>query len=238
MIKLPPIDILFVTILLSTNSWLLFVPLAYANASKNPYQASKYRELGLSYRQQNRFLEAIAALKKAVELDPQNINGRVNLGWTLHLAKQQESAAEELLQAVYHDPLAPPTFNALGIVYLVSGELTSAVAVHTWSAVLKPNNEIAYYNLSLAFHRLGLYDCAITTGSQAAVLESSNPHPLVAVAIAYWDNQQPSAAKQAYQKAITLDARYRNRNFLSHLEAAAFTPEQIKTAEEILSNLN
>ncbi|GAC1464429.1 MAG: hypothetical protein NVS2B14_13310 [Chamaesiphon sp.] len=228
---------IFIAVAIFTNVWILETQPARATTSVNQYLASKYRELGLDYQRQERYKEAIATMKKSVELDPKNTMGRVNLGWTLHLAKENEPAARELLQAVYRDPFAPPAFNALGIVYLVSGNLVSGVIVHSWAVVLKPDNEIAYYNLSLAFDRLGLYGWAITTGSKAAILEPSNPHPLVAVAIAYWDSSQQPAAERTYRQALNLDSRYSDRTFLPHLEVAAFSANQIRTAEQILSAL-
>ncbi|MFN6067547.1 MAG: tetratricopeptide repeat protein, partial [Pseudanabaena sp.] len=42
--------------------------------------ADEYRQLGLSYRKQERFDDAIAALQQSVKLDPQNIDGRIILG--------------------------------------------------------------------------------------------------------------------------------------------------------------
>jgi len=82
---------------------------------------------------------------------------------TQHLAGQEDAAVSSLPQALYQDPVSVPAPNALGIVCLVSGELRGAVVVHTWAAILEPENEIAYYNLSLAFHRLQLYGLAIAT---------------------------------------------------------------------------
>ena len=125
--------------------------------------AGDYRQQGLDYRQQERFSEAIAALQKSVELEPQNVSGRVLLGWTLHLAGQEEAAANALLMAFYLNPQDVPTLNALGIVYLVSGDLSAAAITHAWAAALDPNNEIAYYNLSLTYHRMQRYDWAIAT---------------------------------------------------------------------------
>jgi Flp pilus assembly protein TadD len=203
-------------------------------ADSNQYQARKYRELGLSYQKQERYSEAIASLKKSVELEPNNFNGRVSLGWTEHLAGQQDNAAKSLWEAASLHPFSPPTFNALGIVYLVSGDLTSAVLVHTWAAMLKPNNEIAFYNLSLADHRLKLYDLAITNATKAATLEPSNPHPLIALAIAHWDSDDRIRAQLAYRKALDLDGRYSDRNFLTYLKEAGFSSDQISTSQAIL----
>jgi tetratricopeptide (TPR) repeat protein len=200
--------------------------------------ASQYRAIGLSYRANDRYDEAIAAFKKSVELEPQNASGRVLLGWTQHLAGQEKAAAESLLPVIYNDPQYVPALNALGIVYLVNGDVTAAVATHAWAATIEPNNEIAYYNLSLSLHQLKLYSLAILTATKAAKLEPSNPHPLVAKAIAYWKLGDRPAAKLAYRQALNLDPRYRNSSFLEHLQKAAFSPPQIAIARQVLLATN
>ncbi len=201
--------------------------------SPNPYRASQYRELGLLYSQQERYGLAIATMQKSVELDPKNIIGRVNLGWTQHLAGRENAAAQSLLQAIYRDPSSVPAFNALGIVYLVSGKLNAAVIAHTWAAFLQPEDEIAYYNLSLAFHRLHLYRSAIATAKRAAALEPANPHPFVALAIAHWDSGERRSGIRAYEQARNLDARYSEHPFLAYLKKAGFSQSQIQTAEQV-----
>jgi tetratricopeptide (TPR) repeat protein len=214
---------------LATGSYLFATPPVLATS------ASQYRALGLSYRAATRYPEAIAALQKSVVLEPHNLSGRVLLGWTQHLAGQQEAAVESLIQVLYRDPAFVPALNALGIVYLVSGKLNAAVFVHAWAATLEPKNEIAYYNLSLAFERLQFYESAINTAKQAARLEPSNPHPLVALSLAHWQSGDRSAAKLAYRQAYTLDGRYRDRTFLNHLERAGFSPDRIEVTKQILA---
>lgn len=212
--------------------------LAIATTSANHYQASKYREQGLSYRQQERYADAIASMQAAVALQPDHIDGRVNLGWTQHLAGDESAAAQSLSQAAYLDPSHVQTFNALGIVYLVRGDLSAAVLTHLWAMVLKPENEIAHYNLSLALHRLQHYDGAIKTASQAITLEPNNPHPLVALAIAHWDRDDRRRAQAVYRQAIELDSRYREGRFPNLLKEAGFSREQIQTTEQIRATLN
>jgi tetratricopeptide (TPR) repeat protein len=200
--------------------------------------AGEYRQLGLSYRQQGKYSPAIAVLQKSVELEPKNLSGIVLLGWTQHLAQKREAAATSLLTAIYQNPVYVPAYNALGIVYLVDGNIPAAVILHTWAAILKPDNEIAYYNLSLGLHRLQIYNLAIVTGNRAAILEPNNPHPLIASAISYWDSGDKNSAKEVYRKAISLDSRYRDRAFLSHLKEAAFSSSQIQIVEDIRTGLN
>jgi len=199
--------------------------------------SAQYRERGIQYRDQGQLEAAIVALQKAVELEPTNIKGRVSLGWTLHLAKQDPLAAETLEQATFLNPFDIATFNALGIVYLVSDRLTDAVMVHTWATLLAPENEIAHYNLSLEFWRLAAYDSAIASAKWAAKLEPNNPHPWVALAIAHWNNKEKTLAQQAYQQAIAQDGRYRDRAFLANLDEAGFSLSQIKVAGQVLEAL-
>ena len=196
-------------------------------------KAGDYRQIGLSYRQQGRYSEAIAAMQKSVELEPENIMGRVNLGWTLHLAGKEQNAAKSLWEVISRKPLFVPAYNALGIVYLVDGNLAATVLIHTWAVVLKPDDEVAYYNLSLALHRLKIYNLAIVTANRAAILEPNNPHPLVASAIAYWDGGDKKTAKRIYAKAINLDSRYSEQTFLSNLKQAAFSSSQIQTVDNV-----
>lgn len=211
----------------------LFIALNFGAEAAATTTASEYRQLGLLYRQQGRQQEAIAVMQKSVELEPENITGKINLGWTLHLSGQEQQAAKYLWQAIYQQPLQYSAYNALGIVYLVDGNLSAAIATHTWAAILKPKNEIAFYNLSLSLHRLKIFNIAIATANYAASLEPTNPHPLIASAIASWDSGKHNLAKNTYQKAIYLDNRYKNSSFLINLKQAAFTQEQINTAKII-----
>lgn len=196
--------------------------------------AVEYRELGLRYREQGRFDEAIASLEQATALEPDNPTGLVMLGWTLHLAEQEQAAAAVLQQALAVEPAHVPALNALGIVYLVNDDLLAAAITHAWAAWLAPDNEIAYYNLSLALQGMGQAEWAIAAAQRAVQLEPDNPHPQVALAIAHWSNEDLAAAQQAYQQAIELDGRYRSDAHLPRLKRAGFSPKQIELSTVVL----
>ncbi len=199
--------------------------------------AQELRSLGLSYRDQERYPDAIAALEQSLTLEPQSVSGHVLLGWTHHKAKQEAEAATALLNAIAIDPFHVPAWNALGIVYLISNDRSATIAAHSWAAWLKPDNEIAYYNLSLALEGLQEYPWAEWAGYQAAQLEPDNPHPWVAIAIAQWGAGQSQPAQQSYQQATQLDPRYQGSGFLTYLDEAGFSSAQIKTAQQVLSSL-
>jgi tetratricopeptide (TPR) repeat protein len=198
--------------------------------------ADEYRQMGLAYRQQERFEDAIAALQKSVALDPSNPDGRIILGWTQHLSKKDDQAAASLWEAIYLSPTSLQAFNAIGIVYLVRGDLPQSVVLHSWAAMLKADNEIAHYNLSLAYQRLKQYDLAIAYAQKAIVLEPINPHPFVAAAIAQWTSGDQTSAKKTFRDAIGVDPRYRSPEFLNFLNEAGFSNEQIQTAKQVLAS--
>lgn len=206
-------------------------------ASAFAQSAANYRQQGLSLRDQERYPDAIAVLQKSVELEPQNLSGRVLLGWTQHKAGQTPAAEKTLLETFNLNPFDVPTLNALGIVYLVGGKLNNAIAAHSWAALLKPDNEIAHYNLSLSFERVGQYDWAIATAKEAAKLEPSNPHPLVAEAIAHLGNQDSPLAQAVFRQAIALDPRYNDPSFLTYLNEAGFSADQIQRSQQVLRSL-
>jgi Flp pilus assembly protein TadD len=199
--------------------------------------ASTLRARGLELRNQGQFEGAIATLQESVTLDPTSLSGYVILGWTQHLATQRDDAKTTLLMALKTDPDHVPALNALGIVYLVDGELDKAVETHTQALTLKPDNEIAAYNLSLAYQRLQQYTAAIDHALLATELEAYNPHPWVALAIAHHSNNNPDEALRAYRQALSLDGRYGDRPYLDHLEQAGFSAEQIQLTSTILDSL-
>lgn len=199
--------------------------------------ATELRSQGLAYREQGQFSAAIASFQQSLALDPDSLAGHVLLGWTHHKANQDAEAAVVLQQALALDPLHVPAWNALGIVYLVHQDYSASVAAHSWAAWLKPDNEIAYYNLSLALQGLQEDDWARITGQIAGRLEPDNPHPWIAVAIATWNAGDTQIASQSFQQAIRLDSRYQDPAFLNYLDEAGFSPLQIQTAQKVLSSL-
>jgi len=199
--------------------------------------AVEHRLAGLALRAEERFPEAIAEFEKAIALEPKQSSNYVLLGWTQHLYGQSESAANSLWQAIYLQPASVEAYNALGIVYLVRGELNHAILLHSWSALLKSNNEIAYFNLSLAYHRQQLYDLALYYARSASVIEPNNPHPLIALALAYWELEDQSRALNFLQQAIALQPLYGDLQNLDQLKRAGFHPTQIATVGIMLSRM-
>jgi tetratricopeptide (TPR) repeat protein len=138
-----------------------------------------------------------------------------------------------LQQVLAEDAKNILALNALGIVYLVSGNLSDAVKTHEQAVNLNPKNDIAHYDLALAYQSLKKYNLALTHAKEATQLEPNNPHTWVAIALVYWDKGDKSQAKTIYKRAINLDSRYRQSTFLSHLKLAVFSADQIELTNKI-----
>lgn len=197
---------------------------------------AELRQRGLELRNQQRWQESIETLERSVSLAPQDVTGYIILGWTQHLARHP-NAPRTLWQALKLNAWAVEAANALGIVYLVRGELKPAILLHSWAALIKPRNEIAHYNLCLAYHRSGLPDWAISHGERAILLEPYNPHPIVAVALVYWSMGAEEKALNLYQDALALDANYQTETYLDHLREAGFSQDQIRQTNAIRQRL-
>ncbi|ASC70915.1 hypothetical protein XM38_018630 [Halomicronema hongdechloris C2206] len=201
--------------------------LAYPPFWRDPATAARYRRQGLAYRAAQQYDRAIATLQIATALDPDAVAGWVILGWTQHLAGDTRGAIATLQTALARIPEHVPALNALGIVYLVQGDLSAAVNTHQRAIALQPDNEVAHYNLSLAYDRLNRPQAAIQHAQTATQLAPDNPHHWLALALAQIAATQPAAAREAYQKAIRQDSRYRQADFLAHLSQAGFSTPQI-----------
>ena len=79
---------------------------------------------------------------------------------------------------------------------------------------------------------------AVKNADRATQLEANNPHTWVALALAHWAKGEKPEAKKAYRRATALDSRYSDRDFLTNLQQAGFSPDQIHTVKQILSTIS
>jgi tetratricopeptide (TPR) repeat protein len=92
---------------------------------------SAYSNLGWLYRnaEPRRTTEAIAAYKKALELDPKSVQAALGLGWSYTYAKEWESALASFQTAVGLDPTTRgEAYDGLAWCYLFTKDLEKAKA--------------------------------------------------------------------------------------------------------------
>lgn len=127
---------------------------------KSPYS---HKGLGIAYTQMRRYPEAIATLRKALELNPYYVDVRNDLGTALILSGKREEGKAELL-AAYNDPTNPRpelTSHNLANAYLDEKKYTDAVNWFRTSLGRNKQNAMAYLGLADSLLALGQPDDAV-----------------------------------------------------------------------------
>jgi tetratricopeptide (TPR) repeat protein len=123
------------------------------NNPKSPYA---YKGLGIAYTQLRRYTEAIAALRKALELNPYYVDVRNDLGTALILSGKREEGKAELMTA-FNDPTNPrPEFSSHNLANAYLEEKRYAEAVNWFRTSLARNKQNPGAYLGLADALLGL----------------------------------------------------------------------------------
>ncbi|MFH1776097.1 MAG: tetratricopeptide repeat protein [Candidatus Omnitrophota bacterium] len=123
----------------------------WSNTVKNSPQSSRaHNNLGLSYMKLGKYLEAMAAFRKAIEIDTNQANVYNNLGNTYLMSGRREEAVGFYEQAIKIDPNYKKTYNNLGIAYCLLGRHEQATAFYQKAIALDGKYVDAYYNLGNA----------------------------------------------------------------------------------------
>lgn len=94
----------------------------------SPESAPAYELLGAALVKKGRIEEGLAALKKAIALNPRQSSAMTKIG-DVHMARQQyEQARQEFLKAVQIHPHNRLAHQRLGIIYEMEGDIDLAIA--------------------------------------------------------------------------------------------------------------
>ncbi|PYU35025.1 MAG: hypothetical protein DMG31_04775 [Acidobacteria bacterium] len=94
----------------------------------NPGYATSYHWYAGYLMGMGRFAEAIAAVKRARELDPLSPRINANVGLILYFARQYDQAIEELQKALRMESNSEAPYYYLGLVYLQKGNYREAIS--------------------------------------------------------------------------------------------------------------
>lgn len=127
-------------------------------------------EMGQDYYQSGRWEDAVAAYKKAIELDPTYQAGYVNLGDAYYQNQQLDLAAEAYQQALELNPDDAEVVYNLGATYLQQAlstgqvneaDLEKALTEIKRAIEIQPELPHPYYALGAAYQYLGEQELAI-----------------------------------------------------------------------------
>jgi tetratricopeptide (TPR) repeat protein len=118
--------------------------------AKNPDDPKINLALGLVYLDRSNFAQAIAALRKAVAVEPANITAHFNLGMALRQTGDLEAALQHLGRVVKAEPGNAVMRYELGQTLRQSGKLGEAIAELERALEINPEMREGYYALGAA----------------------------------------------------------------------------------------
>src|SRR4051812_45913007 len=158
----------------------------------------RHRNLGKAfYENPTTHAEAIAELKKALDLAPNSIPEKLNYALALLRGGRAPEAVTLLQEVQQRDPALPHTWFNLGIYYKQNNELDKATAQFERLVQLAPGEPIGHYQLGTLYRADGQADRAAAEFQRAATL-----NPLLAAAHFQLYNlyrtggRQPDAARE------------------------------------------
>jgi serine/threonine protein kinase/Tfp pilus assembly protein PilF len=121
----------------------------------NPSYDTTYRWYGNFLRAMGRHEEAIAAARRAQELDPTSLLNSSNLGVELYRARRYDEAADQLRKTREMDDNYYPTHRWLALVYIEKSMNKQAIQEAQKAAVLSNNSTSALTVLAIAYAASG-----------------------------------------------------------------------------------
>ena len=190
-------------------------------AALAPDQAAFQYDLGYLLHQDRKYVEAQPVLKRAVELDPENLMARFMLARTyvfayheLQIPNFAELTLEQLNFIVKKNPRFPAVHHHLALVYINNGEQTKALAELNTEIKLYPGNIQTRLELGETLLRLNEYHKAVEEFLIASKQAPQMPAIHYGLAKAYKAEGQTVKALAAARRCVELDPRFADGHYL------------------------
>lgn len=188
---------------------------AYERAAElDPTYAWPYHNLGLIYQQRGEYEPALNYYQQAIERHSQDVDRAAAWEQMGHI----ETARQQLDEAVtaYHratelDPADALPWYHLGNVYRSLKRTDEAISAYQRASQLEPTMAWPYHQLGLIYAERETYDAAVTYFRQAIeqhLCDVDRGLGWYDLGQVYQTLNQPTAAIEAYEQAITLNPTY------------------------------
>jgi tetratricopeptide (TPR) repeat protein len=153
-------------------TWTSYWTLWEDAVEKSPHKYRPHLALGLALTKVGRTEEAIAEIKKALQLNPKSGEAYLNLGFIYQSQGKQQEAIQAYQEAEAFSPrVAVEAHNNLAAAYLQLGLREQAIKESRLALAARPFNGRTYYNLGNIYEQDGDIDKAISCMEKAAKLE-------------------------------------------------------------------
>jgi tetratricopeptide (TPR) repeat protein len=186
-----------------------------------------HRNLGNALRTAGRPAEAVAAHRRALEINPEDPHSHNDLGAALRDLGQIDAAVAEYRRALCLDPRLAVAHSNLGSALWEAGQSEEAEASYRRAIELAPNVAAFHNNLGNVLLHLGRPAAAILSYGSALELKPATASTLSNLASALRDTAQLDAAAKTYRQALALQPQSAS----IHVNLASVLRLQNKAAE-------
>jgi len=163
--------------------------------------------LGGAYYGKGMYDEAVAELKKALEINPNDAHAHYNLGVAYSNKGMYDEEIAEYKKALEINPNYANAHCNLGAAYVEKGMYDEAIAEHKRAIEINPNDADAHYNLGGAYYGKGMYDEAIAESKKALEINPNYANAHYNLAVVYYYKGEYSLAIKHCDRAIELGYR-------------------------------
>jgi tetratricopeptide (TPR) repeat protein len=120
------------------------------NVAKNPNAWAAHNSLGMAFKGQKRYEQAVEQFREALQYKPNYLEAHTNLGVTLSILKRYEEALDQFQQALLIEPDSAETHNNLGVTLAMNGSTEEAIAHFSEALRIRADFADAAHNLQAA----------------------------------------------------------------------------------------
>jgi tetratricopeptide (TPR) repeat protein len=174
------------------------------------------------------FERAVAAYRKAIELEPTIATFHANLAGALRKLKQFDVAVARYEKAIALEPKNADHRNRLGHVFYEKEDFTKAEEAYRKATEIEPTHGTSHAHLAGALQKLKKFDVAVTTYEKAIELEPWNASHHNQLGNFFYSKEDFAKAEEAYRKATDIEPA--NAQFHANLAGALRKRNQLDLA--------
>ena len=215
-----------------------------------------YNSLGVNYLNNGQHNYAIGALKKAVKLNPSNVEAHFNLGRAYKRGGMDERARSEFSISTRLNPeifnecvkkysekidyklTETQNYSELGSAYAEKGMINDAIDAYNKLIALEPENARAHYNLGTLYSKRGMYDNAADEFWMAVEIDPDMSEAHYNLGLAYYRQGMFEKAIAEYKATLKLlpETQTKKRSGVHYKLGMAY--EGSKMFKDAISELN
>ena len=142
------------------KKFLLFVPVFLAACTTLPTSA-EYLLRGDGYFQDGKPQKALEAYTRALELNPDNLEGHASRGAVYYFTGDYDNAEKDFLYVLDKNPYQVDAYTAYASTLAAKGDFQNALTVLNLALQLKPNKPEIFFSRAGVYFMLGQFEDAV-----------------------------------------------------------------------------